>query len=138
MSISLPLLKTKLYLPSARPHRVPRVRLLERLSEGLMHPLTLIAAPAGFGKTTLLSAWCATASREFSCAWVSLDEEDNDPTRFLTYLIAALQAHQANVGVIAIELLTAPQAPPKAILTLLLNELGALPTFLRYLRESLI
>jgi LuxR family transcriptional regulator, maltose regulon positive regulatory protein len=84
-----PILATKLYLPPLRPHLVLRTRLLERLNEGLHHPLTLISAPAGFGKTTLLSAWLAGCARP--AAWLSLDDQDRDLTRFLTYLVAALQ-----------------------------------------------
>src|SRR5437764_11972445 len=84
-----PILATKLYLPPLRPNVVSRPRLLERLNEGLHRKLTLIAAPAGFGKTTLVSQWLAGGSRP--TAWLSLDEGENDLTRFLTYLVAALQ-----------------------------------------------
>jgi ATP/maltotriose-dependent transcriptional regulator MalT len=75
--------------PPSRPNVVLRPRLSERLNEGLHRKLTLISAPAGFGKTTLLSEWVASCQR--SVAWLSLDEGDNDPTRFLAYLVAALQ-----------------------------------------------
>ena len=81
--MSTPLLKTKLYIPPARPELVSRPRLIERLNEGLGRKLTLISAPAGFGKTTLISEWVAGCGRP--TAWVSLDEGDNDPTRFLAY-----------------------------------------------------
>ena len=85
------LLLTKLYIPPPRPNIVLRPRLIERLNEGLSAgcKLTLISAPAGFGKTTLVSEWVAGCERPV--AWLSLDEGDNDPTRFLTYLVAALQ-----------------------------------------------
>ena len=87
--MSIPLLQTKLYIPPPRPGLVSRPRLLERLDAGLHSKLTLISAPAGFGKTTLLSEWIANSERPV--AWVSLDEGDNDPARFLAYFVAALQ-----------------------------------------------
>jgi ATP/maltotriose-dependent transcriptional regulator MalT len=81
--MSSPILATKLYIPPP-PHRaVQRPRLIERLNEGLHRNLTLISAPAGFGKTTLVSAWVASCDRQV--AWLSLDEGDSDPTLFLTY-----------------------------------------------------
>jgi LuxR family maltose regulon positive regulatory protein len=89
----LTLLTTKLYIPQPLPNLVERPRLIERLNEGLRRKLTLISAPAGFGKTTLVSEWVAGCGRP--AAWLSLDEGDNDPTRFLTYLVAALQRVQA-------------------------------------------
>src|SRR5215210_4289258 len=94
--MSTPLLATKLYIPQARPNVVLRPRLIERLNAGLHRKLTLIAAPAGFGKTTLVSAWVAGCGRP--TAWLSLDEGDSDPTRFLTYLVAALQTVVPQVG----------------------------------------
>ena len=89
--MSTPILATKLYIPPPRPKVVLRPRLIERLNEGLSsgRKLTLISAPAGFGKTTLVSEWVAGCERPV--AWLSLDEGDNDPARFLTYLVAALQ-----------------------------------------------
>ena len=86
-----PILATKLYIPPPRPEIVLRPRLIERLNEGSVagRKLTLISAPAGFGKTTLVSEWVASCGRPV--AWLSLDEGDNDPIRFLTYFIAALQ-----------------------------------------------
>jgi LuxR family maltose regulon positive regulatory protein len=122
-----PLLQTKLYAPLPRPHQVARPHLTERLGDQVRRPLTLVSAPAGFGKTTLVSEWIAQTTQ--AVAWVSLDDDDNDPTRFLSYLIAALQRHQPGIGAGAYELLTTSQAPPpKAILTLLLNDLEALST----------
>ena len=82
-------LATKLYIPPPRPKIVLRLRLIERLNEGLQRKLTLISASAGFGKTTLVSEWVASCGQPV--AWLSLDEGDNDLTRFLTYLVAALQ-----------------------------------------------
>ena len=88
--------------------------------------LTLIAASAGFGKTTLVSEWIASSSRPV--AWLSLDEGDNDPTRFLTYLVAALQTLAANIGKGVLAILQSPQAPPtESILTTLINEIAAIP-----------
>ena len=83
------ILATKLYVPHTRSTIVARPRLIERLNKGLYHRLTLISAPAGFGKTTLLSEWVEGCDRP--TAWLSLDEEDSDLIRFLTYLITALQ-----------------------------------------------
>src|SRR5215472_14660036 len=94
--MSTPILATKLYIPPPRPNVVLRPRLSERLNEGLHRKLTLISAPAGFGKTTLLSEWLAACQR--SAAWLSLDETDNDPTRFLVYLVAAVQTIASTIG----------------------------------------
>src|SRR6266566_6227082 len=91
-----PILATKLYLPPLRPNVVSRPRLIERLNEGLHRNLILIAAPAGFGKTTLVSEWVAGCQRP--TAWLSLDKGDNDPIRFLTYLVAALRTVAATIG----------------------------------------
>ena len=90
-----PLLKTKLYVPQTRSQDrvVSRPLLVERLTEGLRPGcrLILVSAPAGFGKTTLLSEWIAHCTPDTHVAWLSLDGEDNDLTRFLTYLVAAIQ-----------------------------------------------
>ncbi len=142
--MSEPLLRTKLYAPILRfPNLVPRPILIERLDEGLRHgrKLTLISAPAGCGKTTLAAAWLAhlteAAPLEDSIpnpqspirnrtAWLSLDEADSDPTRFLTTLIAALQTIQPDLGESALAMLRSAQAPPPApILTVLLNEIAS-------------
>ena len=120
------LLATKLYIPADRPHSVPRPRLTQRLNEGLTYKLTLISAPAGFGKTTLLSGWIPGSERRV--AWLSLDDGDNDPTRFWVYFISALQTLQPGLGENALVSLQALQPPPpELILTPLLNELAALP-----------
>jgi len=117
-----PILATKLYIPRLRPQVVIRPRLLERLNEGLHRNLTLISAPAGFGKTTLVSEW--VEGIEQPAAWLSLDEGDNDPTRFLTYLVAALQTIAATIGEGVSGVLHSPQPPPtEAILTALLNDM---------------
>jgi LuxR family maltose regulon positive regulatory protein len=120
------ILATKLYLPRLRPNAVSRPRLLERLNEGLQRKLTLIAAPAGFGKTTLVSAWVAGCDRQV--AWLSLDAGENDPTLFLTYLVAALQTIAPTIGEGVLGVLQASQPPPtEAILVALLNEITTLP-----------
>src|SRR2546423_3732890 len=120
-----PILATKLYIPPLRPHVVIRPRLIERLNEGLHRKLTLIAAPAGFGKTTLVSEWVEGIERPRArTAWLSLDEGDNDPARFLTYLVAALQSIAANIGEGVLGALQSPQPPPTvSILTALLNDI---------------
>src|SRR5664279_4914456 len=124
--MSIPILATKLHLPRPRPKVVPRLRLIERLNEGLQRKLTLLSAPAGFGKTTLVSEWLLDCER--SAAWLSLDEGDNDPTRFLTYLVAALQTIVVTIGEGVLGLLQSPRPPPtEAILTALLNEITAFP-----------
>src|SRR6266567_2650563 len=121
-----PILATKLYLPQLRPNVVSRPRLLERLNEGLHRNLTLISAPAGFGKTTLVSEWVEGIERP--TAWLSLDEGENDPARFLAYLVAALQTITANIGEGVLGMLQSSQPPPtEAILTALLNEITTLP-----------
>ena len=105
---------------------VLRPRLIERLNEGLDHRLTLISAPAGFGKSTLLSEWVAGSERQ--AAWLSLEEGDNDPTRFLAYLVAALQTIAADIGEGVLSMLRSPQPPPtESILTALLNEVTTVP-----------
>jgi LuxR family maltose regulon positive regulatory protein len=104
---------------------VPRPRLLERLNAGLHRKLTLIAAPAGFGKTTLVSAWAAGCHQPV--AWLSLDAGDNDPTRFLTYLVAALRTTAPQIGTGVLDSLQSPPPPPtEPLLTTLLNELTTL------------
>src|SRR5437762_703789 len=121
-----PILATKLYIPPLRPNVVSRPRLLERLNEGLHRKLILIAAPAGFGKTTLVSEWVEGIERP--AAWLSLDKGDSDPTLFLTYLVAALQTIAPTIGEGVSAVLQSPQPPPPAsILTALLNEMTTIP-----------
>jgi LuxR family maltose regulon positive regulatory protein len=124
-----PLLLTKLSVPSARPSLVTRPRLSGRLEEELGGKLTLISAPAGFGKTTLLSMWLAVSSRSGrSSVWLSLDPGDNDPTRFWRYFVAVADRLYPGAGDTALMLLQSSQAPPiEAILTTLLNGLTELP-----------
>src|SRR5437016_1329516 len=120
--MTTPILATKLFVPPRRPNAVLRARLTERLNDSLHGKLTLIAAPAGFGKTTLVGEWLASCERP--AAWLSLDEGDSDPARFLTYLVAALQTIAAGIGAALLPSLQSPQPPPtEAILTALLNDL---------------
>ena len=120
------ILATKLFIPPPRPKVVARPRLIEQLNEGLHGKLTLISAPAGFGKSTLIAEWLASGERR--AAWLSLDEGDSDLTRFLAYFIAALQTIAANLGEGVLVALHSPQPPAtEASLTALLNEIAALP-----------
>jgi LuxR family maltose regulon positive regulatory protein len=150
------ILQTKFYIPSVRSDLVPRLQLIDRLSQGLKlgHKLTLVSAPAGFGKTTLLSEWLAglravTANKHHienlqlimssvaaseiphRLAWLSLDEGDNDPVRFLTYLVTALnqaEGIESDIGKGALGMLQSPQPPPvESILTSLINDIAASP-----------
>src|ERR1044071_3216252 len=128
MAVSI--LATKLYIPPPRPKVVFRSRLIERLNEGLSQTpgIALISAPAGFGKTTLISEWLTACERPV--ALLSLDEGDNDLTRFLTYFLAALQRVVPNFGERPLEMLQASQMQPppaESILTALLNEINPIP-----------
>ena len=122
-----PLLETKLHVPKGARGLVPRQRLRERLSAGPGSALTLISAPAGFGKTTLLTEWLAAVPGEGPAAgWLSLDEADNDPSLFWKYVVAALRSVAGKeVGVGALSLLESSQAPIDAVLTALINDLFA-------------
>jgi LuxR family maltose regulon positive regulatory protein len=132
------LLTTKLYIPPIRPDLVTRSRLINQLNNGLHHKLTLISAPAGFGKTTLVSDWLKKLPEvpeeenqtEYLIAWLSLDEGDNDPVRFLTYYIAALnqiEGLKAPFGEGALNMLRSLQPSPiKAVLTSLINETASI------------
>ena len=116
------LIHTKLRLPFTRPELVARPRLQEQIAQGLRGPLTLITAPAGFGKTTLVAS--CVASCGMPVAWLSLDKDDNQVERFLKYLVAALQEADNTIGSEAAQLLmAAQQAPPEAVLTSLINDL---------------
>jgi LuxR family transcriptional regulator, maltose regulon positive regulatory protein len=127
------LLSTKLFIPPTRPEFVPRPLLIEQLREGLHRKMTLISAPAGFGKTTLVTEWLTSlqaknqgASR---IAWLSLDKWDNELARFLRYFIATLnqlEPDEPDFGKGALSLLQTPQPPVETILTTLVNELTAI------------
>jgi LuxR family maltose regulon positive regulatory protein len=128
------LLSTKLFIPPIRPDLVTRTRLIEQLNAGLHRKLSLISAPAGFGKTTLVSEWVQAiggATSPVAIAWLSLDDGDNDITRFLTYFIAALnqaEGRGTTIGEGSLRMLQSPQLPPtEAILTPLINEIAAIP-----------
>ena len=122
-----PLLETKLHVPRWRRSLVARPRLSERLSRGAESALTLVSAPAGFGKTTLLAEWLAAAPFDGrSVAWLSLDQRDNDPALFWTYLVAALKTAAPGVGAGALALLQPPEPPGEAGLVTLLNDLDAI------------
>jgi LuxR family maltose regulon positive regulatory protein len=124
--MTTPLLTTKLYIPPPCPNLVPRPRLLQQLDNGLRQAraLTLVSAPAGFGKTTLVSEWVCSSAREV--AWLSLDEGDNDPVRFLLYLIAALQQVDDAIGREVRQVLRSPQLPPaQNLVTPLINDVTA-------------
>ena len=145
-----PILATKLYIPPPRAKIILRPRLIEQLNEGLRsgHKLTLISASAGFGKTTVVSEWVNNlrftgddfqldaankgkivnqkSKIENRVAWLSLDEGDNDPVRFISYLVAALQTIKAELGESLLPAFQSPQPPPiESILTALLNEITA-------------
>src|SRR5512137_365206 len=110
------LLTTKLYIPPPRPALVPRLRLVERLNAGLdaTCKLMLISAPAGFGKTTLLSEWIYSVETVEQTiptlfAWLSLDKGDNAPARFWAYVVAALREVRLDIGAAALTILQSPQ-----------------------------
>ena len=118
------LIRTKLHLPFTRPGLVSRPRLQEQIAQGLRGPLTLVTAPAGFGKTTLAASCIANCG--MPVAWLSLDRNDNQNARFLNYLVAALQVADHTIGSDAVQLMAGTQqAPPEAILTSLINDLDA-------------
>src|SRR6478735_4525339 len=124
-----PLLATKFHVPSRRRGLVARPRLTERLSRAAESTLTLVSAPAGFGKSTLLAEWFAaepTGGR--SVAWLALDQRDNDPTMFWTYLVTAVRTAAPAVGAGALSMLQSAQPPIEAVLSLLLNDLSSADT----------
>lgn len=118
----VPLLAPKLHIPHARPDCVPRPRLLDQLDQGLTGRLILVSGSAGYGKTTVVSQWLAT--RPHPVAWISLDAGDNDPVRFLRYVVGALQTIMPGLGQTVQSLLQTRQLPPiEFVVTLLVNEL---------------
>jgi LuxR family maltose regulon positive regulatory protein len=131
MDSPIPLLDTKLHVPTPRRRLVARERLTERLDRGSQGKLTLVSAPPGFGKTTLVAEWASGVAgrRDVSVAWLSLDASDADPATFWTYVIAALRtaAPESDVGATALTLLRSAQPSPDAVLVALLNDLSRLP-----------
>ncbi|MFN2130883.1 MAG: LuxR C-terminal-related transcriptional regulator [Anaerolineae bacterium] len=122
----IPLLQTKFYVPPIQSQLVQRPRLTERLDQSTRsgHKLTLVSAPAGFGKSTLVANWIRKGHRPV--AWLSLESSDNDPARFWSYVIAALQTVHRSIGRAALASLDAPQVPPvESMLTGLLNEIAS-------------
>src|SRR5437660_10665130 len=112
MVIQSQLLATKFFVPSVSHAVIDRPRLSALLAQSLKHPLTIISAPAGFGKTTLLSTWIQSLSAGHPLvAWLSLDEEDNDPQLFWTYVLSALSTHQPEELTPLLKSLQSPQAP---------------------------
>lgn len=131
VSSSRPLLETKVYRPGSRRNAVTRPRLLKQLERAMQSSLTIVSAPAGFGKSTLLAAWLAeefpSGIGDRGAAWLSLDDADNDPARFWTYVIAALRTVEPDVGTEALALLETPNpASPATLLTGFLNDLAGL------------
>jgi len=117
-------LSTKLYIPPPRPDLVPRPRLTERLQAGARGKLTLVSAPAGYGKSTLVSEWIERS--KVPAAWLSLDESDNDLSRFFIYLIAALQGINPDIGAEILPTLESGTDPPiENLLTTLVNDITA-------------
>jgi LuxR family maltose regulon positive regulatory protein len=130
--VSDSLLTTKLFIPPSRPSLVHRARLIDRLNRGLHRKLTLVSAPAGFGKTTLITDWLASVETTRELAWLSLDEGENDLFRFLTYMIAALKQLDEIAPAFGEEALNRFQTSQSIALepeiTLLINEIAAIDT----------
>ena len=137
MALATQLLSTKLHMPPPRPNLVSRPRLIARLDDGvhLGRKLNLVSAPAGFGKTTLLSEWLHHSSQpsaemasSLPVAWLSLDEGDNDLARFLAEVVAALQGFDPHLGEGSLVALRSPQPPAmESLVTSLINEIASLP-----------
>jgi len=122
-------LTTKLHVPPLRSGHVSRPRLVSQLSPGPDGRITLVSAPAGYGKTTLVVEWLAESHAAApQVAWLSLDEHDNDPVRFLTHLVAAMRPVNQSLGEATLSLLQAPQPPPpEAVIGALINDIATLP-----------
>jgi LuxR family transcriptional regulator, maltose regulon positive regulatory protein len=124
----LPILATKLFIPSPRSEIIPRPRLIEKLNTCLSCNFTLVSAPAGFGKSTILSDWVRQVDEKTYISWLSLDEADNDLTRFLTYVIAALQISDPDFGQGILAILQSPgELNLELVLTNLINEISKFP-----------
>jgi LuxR family maltose regulon positive regulatory protein len=129
--MSLSLLSTKLHIPFSRAHLISRPRLVELLNKGSHSKLTLLSAPTGYGKTTLLAQWLS--DRKLPIAWLTLDKADNDPVRFLSYLIAALQQIEPEVGTGMLDAIQSAGftsdgslSPLTAVLSQFLNEIATI------------
>ncbi len=123
--MKLPILVTKLFIPPLQSKTVLRQRLIEKLNDGAKRKLTLVSASAGFGKTLLLSQWIENYN--YSVAWISLDQEHNDITRFLIYLLGALQSIDTKIGEAAVGMLLSSQTPSfEAVMTVLINDIANL------------
>jgi LuxR family maltose regulon positive regulatory protein len=129
-----PLVRTKLYIPKVRRGLVSRPRLSDRLSRTSHPRLTLLSAPPGFGKTTLLAAWLDAAER--AVAWVSLEETERRADAFWTYVVTALEDAAPGVGTDALQLLQAANPPIETVLATVLNELSALPAGLELVLDD--
>jgi LuxR family maltose regulon positive regulatory protein len=131
LQIAPSLLKTKLHIPHRRPDMVPRSLLIKQLNERIQRKLTLITAPAGYGKTNLASEWTHSLQSEDTSnnriTWLSLEEADSEPIRFLSYVIAALQQVAPEIGVGALSLFEMTQSPPiNTVLNELINDIAGL------------
>ena len=147
--MAFPVLVTKLFIPAARPELVSRPRLIEQLDEGLNRKLTLVSAPAGFGKTTLVTEWLHNLRGDTQeenqlknrIAWLSLDDGDNDLTRFLTYFVTALNQTKGSgtaFGKGVLNMLQSPQPPPtESVLTSLINEIATSPDRIIFVLDDL-
>ena len=123
MTVAFPLIQTKFHRPPLQADFVPRPHLLERLDGWQQRPLTLISAPAGYGKTTLVSSWLDTL--DDPNAWVSLDEQDNDLALFLAYFLTAVRSMFPDTALDTLALVNAPELPPIQVLTnSLINDLN--------------
>ena len=132
--MSTPILNTKIHIPPLRPHTVLRKRLIDKLQYGLHRKLTLISAPAGYGKTTLVGEWMADCGRP--CAWLSLEEGDNELTRFLFCFVSSLQILAEKTGEGVLTLLHSPEPTPmESILTALINDLAVMSPFVLVLDD---
>ena len=116
------MLQTKLHIPSPGKNLVHRSILFDKLNVGLSRKLILISAPAGFGKTTLLSDWIN--QHKIPAVWFSIDSNDNDPADFLSYVIAGIRGINKEIGQVALKLLRSPKQPdPESIINLLINDI---------------
>jgi LuxR family transcriptional regulator, maltose regulon positive regulatory protein len=125
--MAIPVISTKLHIPAPPRFLVPRSRLIARLESEPPGKLVLVSAPAGFGKTSLIAEWTNQSLGDCLVSWVHLDKQDNELFRFLSYVIAALQSSQQDIGEAALfGLQSIPPAPSETVLTSLINEIGSM------------